>query len=82
MNSCIYVVTEFVANGDITIYTPDVNFFVDIQEAYNYYNNIKEKIIKQDYPFHEEQYENYESIYQIAHEYKGVSIHKCSPLQI
>ena len=68
MNTFIYIVTEFGSSGDDEIYPPDVKLFYDSDEAYKYYNKIKQQIIDQDYPYDIAEYDTSESIYQITYE--------------
>lgn len=44
----IYIVTEFGCNsGHNDMYTPDSSLFENREEAYKYYTNIKDEIIKE-----------------------------------
>jgi len=48
MNIDIYIITEFGCDsGYNDMYTPRVLVFKDREEAYKYYTNVKDKIIKE-----------------------------------
>lgn len=65
----IYIVTDFGSYGSDHIYPPDITVFTDREKAYDYYNEIKQLIIDQEYPYELVEYnDDMESLYQITYE--------------